>query len=320
MAKIIEGLRWKPLWVTHLGCIKGCLEYLDCHISSAWLFGATGHAFILNIHDMVCPSGPTAWNDEMLFKLGSNIGYRVEGISSLKSHGNFETKQKEAWEHAKHSLDQDIPCYGWELDMPEYYVVYGYDDTGYYYSGPQCDEGKGPKPWKELGETKLGALRMYAVEQTTPVEDTVAVKEALTFVWEHARSPEKWIFPKYKAGLSGYDLWIRALEQGRADGFGVTYNAHVWDECRHYAVHFLEEAKERLAAPLGPLLDEAKEYYESASRNLKRITEVFPFHTYDQAHITEEQRVKAAIGYLIKAREAEAAGLAILETIVKKLQ
>ena len=317
---MIEGLRWKPLWVTHLGCIKGCLEYLDFPVSSAWLFGATGHAFIINMHEVVCPSGPTAWKTEMLFKLGKNIGYNAEGISSLKSHGDFETKQKDAWEHAKLTLDHDIPCYGWELEMPEYYVVYGYDEVGYYYSGPQCDVGKGPKAWKELGDTKIGCLEMYAVQKGKPADDATTIREAFTFVWEHARSPEKWIFPKYRAGLSGYDLWIRALEKSKADGFGVAFNAAVWDECRHYAVHFLEEAKERLGGALGPLFDEAQEHYETVSRNLKRVAETFPFHAYDKVHITEEQRVGVAINCLIKAREAEAAGLATLEKILKKLQ
>lgn len=320
MAKMVEGLRWKPLWVTHLGCIKGCLEYLGMNISSAWLYGATGHAFIMNMHEEVCPSGPTAWKAEMLCKLGKNVGYDVKGILSLASQPDFEAKQKQAWEHAKQALDRDIPCYGWELELPEYYVVYGYDDVGYFYSGPQCDDGKGPKSWKELGNTKIGCLEMYSVRKSEPSDDATAVRDSLAFVWEHARSPEKWIFPKYKSGLAAYDLWIRALEQGKADGFGVAFNGVVWDECRHYAVHFLEEAKERLGPPFGPLLDEARENYEIVSRNFRKITEAFPFHDYDKKHITEEHRVTEAINCLIKAREAEAAGLALLEQIRQKLE
>ena len=89
MEKRIENLRWKPLWVSHLGCIKGCLEYLNLDVSKAWLFGATGHAFIINIHEAVCPSGPTAWNTEMLFELGRNIGYIPSGIWSFKSNSDF---------------------------------------------------------------------------------------------------------------------------------------------------------------------------------------------------------------------------------------
>jgi len=49
MDKKIENLRWKPKWVSHMGCLKGCLDYLDLKVSDAWLYGATGHAFIINV-------------------------------------------------------------------------------------------------------------------------------------------------------------------------------------------------------------------------------------------------------------------------------
>jgi hypothetical protein len=49
MVKQLENLRWKSKWTTHLGCIKGCLDYLKKDVSDAWLFGTTGHAFLINI-------------------------------------------------------------------------------------------------------------------------------------------------------------------------------------------------------------------------------------------------------------------------------
>ena len=74
MGKKIENLRWVPLWISHIGCIKGCLNYLKVDVSTAWLFGATGHAFIINISEGMDVSGPTALNPVMFFKLGNNMG------------------------------------------------------------------------------------------------------------------------------------------------------------------------------------------------------------------------------------------------------
>jgi hypothetical protein len=51
MNKKLENLRWRNRWTTHLSCIKGCLDYLSLDVSDAWLFGVTGHAFILNISE-----------------------------------------------------------------------------------------------------------------------------------------------------------------------------------------------------------------------------------------------------------------------------
>lgn len=315
MEKKIENLRWKCRWVSHLGCIKGCLEYLNLDVSDAWLFGATGHAFIINIHELVCPSGPTAWHTEMLFKLGNNIGYSIDGVWGPKSDSDFAENQKRAWNAARHAINEGLPCYGWELDVPEYYVVYGYDDIGYYFSGPGCDSGKGPKSWKELGDTKIGWLEMYWIKPGEATDDTTTVKEAFAFALKHAQSPEKWIYPKYKAGLAGFENWINALENGKADGFGTAYNAAVWTECREMAVKFLKEAKERIGNESSSLFDEALEHYEVVAQNLRKVSEVFPFPPKGD-EIKDTGRCKAAIEHLTQAREAEELGLKSLEKMI----
>ena len=139
--KMLENCRWSMAWVSHLGCIKGCLDFLGIEIGNAWLYGGTGHAFVINLHKEVCPSGPTAWNTTKLFELGRNLGYKLDSVFASKGQANFAEMQKRAWEHTQSAIDQGIPCYSWELEIPEFYVVYGYDDAGYYFSGPGCDEG-----------------------------------------------------------------------------------------------------------------------------------------------------------------------------------
>ncbi len=318
MKKEIEGLRWKPRWVSHLGCIKGCLEHLNLDVSDAWLFGATGHALIINMHEVVCPSGPTAWHTEMLFKLGNNIGYTIDGVLSDKSHSDFADKQKLAWEKTKQAIDEGLPCYGWELDIPEFQVVYGYDDEGYYFSGAQCDSGKGPKPWDELGDTEIGILEMYVVKPGQAADDIKTVKDALEFALEHAKSPAKWIYPKYKAGIAGFDNWINALEIGKADNFGMAYNSAVWSECRGFAVQFLKEAKERLDDKFSSLFDEAIGHYEVVAQNLENVSGVFPFPPKGD-EVKDTNRSSVALKYLRKARNAEESGLRALEKILSEL-
>ncbi len=319
MGKMLEGLKWKPRWVSHLGCVKGCLDYLNVDVSDGWLFGATGHAFIINMHDVVCPSGPTAWNTEMLRKLGRNVGYASPGLSATRNDADFDEKRKLIWESTTLALDNGLPTYGWELDVPEYYVVYGYDDVGYYYSGPTCCDGAGPKPWRELGETDIGILEMYSVTRGEAADDRKAVREALAFALAFAQSPAKWVYPKYKAGLAGFDRWVKALEGNVAHGFGTAYNAAVWHECRGFAVDFLKEAKERLGGPAGSF-DEAIAGYEVVTANLQKVAELFPFRERRPEHIEDEGRRAEAAEALRAAREAEAAGLEALEKLLKELR
>ncbi len=318
MKKELENLRWTPRWVSHLGCVKGCLDYLGMDVSDAWLFGATGHAFILNIHDVVCPSGPTAWNNGMLRVLGKNVGYESHGLSAERGDADFGEKRKLIWENTKLAIDNGLPTYGWELDVPEYYVVCGYDDVGYYYSGPPCEGVAGPKPWEELGETDIGMIEMYSLTKVEPADERTTVKGALAFALAFAESPSEWVFPKYKAGLAGFDKWIKALEGGTADTHGAAYNAQVWHECREFAAAFLKEAKERLAEPAGPF-DEAIAQYEAVAENLKKVAELFPFFEREEGHVKDKERCAQAAVTLRAAREAEEQGLKVLAEVAGEL-
>jgi len=314
MTKKIERLQWKPMWASHIGCMKGCLEYLGSDISDAWLFGGTGHAFIINIHEIVCPSGPTAWDTEKLVELGRNIGCDQRLVFGHKIEDDFKEKQRAAWEMVQEAIGKGLPCYGWELgNTPEFYVINGCDDENYYYSGVES----GKKPWEEVGQTQIGVLEMYRVQPYQTAEVASTIKAALDFALEHSRSPEKWIFPKYRAGPAGFDAWISAVDVGKADGFGMAYNAAEWAECRGFAVEFLKEAKERLGAD-GSLFDEAVQHYEVVAKNLKELSKLFPFPPKG-GEVNDKERCRSAVQYLKEAKVAEERGLGSLERIVNSI-
>lgn len=318
--KELENLRWNLSWVSHLGCVKGCLDYLGVEMTNGWLYGGTGHAFVLNVHEEVCPSGPTAWSTEKLFELGRNLGYVVDGVSGSKRQEDLVDLQQRAWTHAREAIDQHLPCYGWELDIPEFYVIYGYDDVGYLYSGPGCIEGKGPKPWGELGDTGIGWIELNSIKPGEAAGDATIVRQALAFVLEHAQSPDKWIHPGYKAGLDGFDYWIRSVEAGTASDMGMSYNAAVWALCRHYGVEFLEEARGRLDGALEPLFGEALMHYRMVAEQLKAVSELYPPFNWTEGTIQVDDTSQAAVEALKQARAAEASGLEALTTIVQALE
>jgi hypothetical protein len=302
-----------------MGCLIGCLDYLGLDVSDAWLYGATGHAFVLNMHPEVCPSGPTAWESTMLFELAPNIGYTIDGVAGHRSQGGFEQLKERAWQHVRRSIDTGLPCYAWELDMAEYYLIYGYDEVGYHFSGPSDDGPKGPKPWLELGETGIGLVEAYRVQGGHAVEDAPAVQAALSAAIKHARGADEWIFPEYRSGLAGYDLWISALERGQASAAGMAYNAAVWAECREYAPQFLREASERLPAH-SALLERAAGKYALVASHLAEVSQQYPF-SFDLGlrPLPVDERSCEAAEALRAARQAEAGGLQTLAEIVSML-
>ena len=321
MAAQLHSLRWVSRWVSHLGCLRACLDYLGIEISDGWLYGGTGHAFVINMHGGVCPSGPTAWKTERLFELAPNLGYAVEGVFAHKGRPDFADSQRRAHEFAEHAIDSGLPCYGWELRVPEYYVVYGYDDTGYLFSWPGVHSAEGAKPWNELGATGIGILEMYSIRPNTETDDRTAVRDALSFALRHADNPSDWIYDGYRSGVAGFDNWINAVASGTASLIGMGYNAAVWSECRRFAVEFLKESKDRIAAGserLSTAFDEAVSNYSTVSSSLSKISEAYPWRpgVPDEVTIETDSTSEEAVEILTEARGAEKRGLSSLRGIL----
>jgi hypothetical protein len=318
-AKKLEALRWRPRWASHAGCIKGCLDYLGINISDAWLFGATGHAFVLNISPGLCPSGPTDWDISRFLSLGRNIGYLVEKVDEYcpGQSDDLQQAQERAWELVRNAIDKDLPCYGWELDIPEYFVIFGYDETGYYISGPGCDEGKGPVPRHDLGRSEIGSVLVSSIRPTTPADDRKTVREALSYALDLGHNRLKWT--DRAGGLKGYDRWIHTMETGTAGRFGLGYNAAVWAESRRFAVEFLKEALQRLDNDFTPFFTAALGHYETVAQELKLVSDTYPFKQCSDERTLVDQRTRAAIESLKRARQAEAAGLDVLAELTDRL-
>ena len=312
MSVVLEDLTCKPMWVSHMGCLKGCLDFLEMDVSVSWLYGITGHAFINNIARDVCPSGPTAWRCDILFTLGQNAGFEVETIFGAKSDADFAQKQASAWGRVREAIDEGFPCYGWELKKPEYYVINGYDDAGYVFHG-HGDEGV-VKPWQELGDSDIRILVVHVVKPGRPTDEVSAVRAALDFAVQFART-QNWLFGNYTSGPEGFDLWAQAFELGRAEGFGVAYNAVVWAECRQHAVGFLKEVVELGIVPAVEVADALLAYQTSADA-LHEVSELFPFFGHKPEHIVDAWRRDKAIDLLHQIRDAEAEGLDALERLV----
>jgi hypothetical protein len=320
--KILEDLQAETRWTSHMGCLEGCLRYLGVDVSSAWVYGISGHAFVLSIHDDVYPSGVTAWDADTFTQLAENIGCTIEGCFAFNTDDDFVAKQEMAWERARKAVDEGFPVYAWEVAEAEFQVIKGYDEGGYIYPGP---DGDGHKAWEDLGNSDVGVLALYTVRPADPAEPAVAVKRALEFAvgYDRARRSREVPFAtglEFKRGAAAYDTWIRALRSGRPTGFGVAYNAVVWAECRRFAGAFLKEARRLVDPELASKFGDAGKLLRTASKNLTAVAKAFPLDDgpYDE-RVADKALVKKAIAALSEARDAELEAMKVLESIASAL-
>jgi hypothetical protein len=208
------------------------------------------------------------------------------------------------------------------MDVPEYYVVHGYDKQGSYLFR-DLHGGTGSVHHGRLGDTGIGVHKLLIVRPVDPADDRTTVRQALQFALEvaagrHGHGGE------YATGLAGYDRWIAALAEPEAmladsgAGFGLAYNASCWAECRRHAAAFLAEARQRLGdRALDADLEQAGARYAAVAAQLGEVARLYPFTGSDgpamQARLGEADRREPAVLSLRAARQAEADGLQFLQ-------
>lgn len=316
---MLEGLTMAKVDTAHMGCIKGCMDYMGIEESAPWIYGATAHAFVLNIRETVCVSGPYAWDKQMIMDLGRNLGHMARWIVVPKRETPadvFTRKQREVWGLVREAIDRGNPCYGYQvfLPIPDYYVIPGYDEIGYYYEG--CKTG-GPTQWDKLGTHDVMVLEVCLLEPCEQAPPDKTVREALAISLRFNRDPGHMVFPTYASGQEAYALWASELESGRALWDHHSWNAFLWRDCRRMAVEFLREAKDRLAGRCDAAFDEATGYYGIVRDRLEAVVELHP-ERENADWLTPLQSEEAA-GLIRQAGEAESRGIVALDAIVAGL-
>lgn len=319
-----KNLKWEMHWNTEMGCMKACAKSFGIPLSDARLYGGTGVGFLINVDERAEAKSMAVWNWRGAYELCRNLGFSVESIWMHKSNKEFSATQKVVWDRVRQAIDSGYACYGFDLDNSIRTLIIGYDAIGYYHKGWEAERGKGPVYWYELGQTNIGLLGMHFVRPAPPeVPYREMVRKALQFVLEFSANSPKWVPADCKAGPDGYARWVSLLESGKADGYGVSYNAAEFAEGRRFAVEFLEEAKTQLGSELSLLFDEAIRQYRLAAENLRKMSDLFPHDVsavQRATNLRDKQRRQSAIQYLRAAMDAEVKGLKALAGIVEQLE
>jgi hypothetical protein len=309
----LDGLHAEGRWTTHMGCIEGCLRFLGSDISTAWLYGASGHAFYFGASRSVDISDYHFWHPLEMFGLVANLGFRIDCVFGWAEDEGFGPKKRQAWDMIRAAIDKGLPCYGFRIVMPpQYQVISGYDDAGYI-----CEQQPEEAiPWETLNGLP-GDFTMCSISPAKPAPDAKAVGDALRHVLKmENRNEAFW-------GLRAYENWIRELAADHhAAWFAhLAYLSQVWCECRRSAVDFLQEAKERAATgQTAGHFGRAIDHYGEVAAAWRNVTEMLPRGLDEAGRARNPETCRAAAQWLVAARDAEREGLHALACIRDALQ
>lgn len=242
-----------PFNNTLMGLIRSACDYYSIDHSDAMLYGGSGQAFLMNIHQELCPSGPYVWNHQPFFDLLKNLGIQLNDHGLFTLDGPSEVQRIE--QYIVQQLDKNIPC---ALVNLENQMILGYDETGFTLSQPWGSDFPGNHltfgSWDEFGEDQFACF--YTFESTTSIDKTTIFRASLEYALDLTDSADAHSEEGYATGLAAYDNFIHAVQEGHGSSHGNAWNATVWAECRKMASSYFVEmgnALPKVSAQCGEL-------------------------------------------------------------------
>jgi hypothetical protein len=302
------------------------IQYTDKKgLSHTDVMGFTAHAFRIIIDREEVEVGSYSFFDWQLRHAEAlrNLGYIVRTTGRQNHIAPTPEELETALEMIQTSLDAGIPALSWDLFIPEWGVIYGYDDEARML---QCRDVRrdGELPYEKLGRGEVTELYLLTIMDSKSIDHRTMLRGALKLALEHAHVQQ---FHENESaghynGLAAYDAWIYAFERRAANPFGNAVNTGKVCDAREFAVQFLQELasgwKEPGDEPLRQLACQAADQYAIVAGNLSMMRDMFPFpHGGDPGNDAEATR---AISLLREAKEAETEGVGLLARMLELLE
>lgn len=324
MLSFPQGYQQAATWTSMIKAMKGVLDVTELkRLTLAELMGYTSFAFRINIHPQdVDIAGPTAfiWGEVLPQALGS-LGFasRYIGTDEYQFEKHTADRLREAIEAIQHSIDRGKPAIAWDLFVPEFGLIYGYDDEKQEFQAVD-PQAKGSLPYHKLGQGQLKELAVLTVGEYNKKQPAQMLHDTLKMILAHAQGKERSL-PGFVHGLTAYDTWIEAFRGGKVDPFGNAYNAAVVADARRFAAQFLltlsGDCGMTFSAEERALAAKAAVHYVQVAESLTALSLMFPFPSGGDPN--EAGSAKEAIGWLTTAKHAEEAGVGVLTQLSTKV-
>lgn len=314
-SKILEAHTIRG-FVSPLGAIAGLLRHSKDVRPYYYLMGLSGFAFRINIGDRACPSSPCAFHwDHFLSRAMMLLGYECEIVQSFSTNFRFQERLDEAHSLIKRSIDANLPLIGWELDLPEFGIIRGYDDdkSVYIVDGVLSEEGEQTLRYDQLGRGETESLFLLAPGKRFETDDLVCAKRAIEYTVFH-HTLEAPISKLYETGPAAYGKWMDAIKLRDIDPFGNSYNARVVLDARVAGVSYLQHIAPLFPAEDATLIVDAAGHFDQVADAFMLFSGLFAFPGEEKL-FKDDVNIQKGIGWISRARAEDKKALALLDRV-----
>jgi hypothetical protein len=312
---------WSSTWTSAASAIYGAVRYTDKkELTLVDVMGFTGHAFRMNIDPKtINVAGPTSFPGGYILRRNlCNLGF-TSCLADAESPIPPE-KVEQTIALVQESIDRGVPAIVFDLFIPEFGLIYGYDDELQVFHAKDVSKD-GTLTYTQFADPKIGLLFVTTISESLPHSKYEMLRMALDMILDHARGRE-WthVFKdQFAIGLAGYDAWISVMERKDADEYGNAYNTAVIADAREHAAQFLRDLASRwdganvIERMVRKQAAEAAKHYAVVAEAFQQLRERFPFP--QGGNPKDSEMADHAIKLLKQAKEAETKGVEVLEQL-----
>jgi hypothetical protein len=198
------------------GYLFSFAKALACAVqNSSWhdkaedIIATSGFAFRMWVAVDLCPSATSIWDFDSQKPWVENGGLTCEYVGRYWGQDDIEEQKRlEAIAIIKKSIDNGIPAIAWDIGVPEWGLVTGYDDAAQMFS-VLAVSGEGEMPYDALGRRELPLLSVLTITGASDKSQKEILKDTMKLAARHLQGNE-WC--DNAKGLAAYPALISHFE------------------------------------------------------------------------------------------------------------
>ena len=213
------------------------------------VMGYSGFAFRLDMHEAMCMSASSVFDWESTFNFAlENLGCESKRLMRLWHEMDVrDAKREQAVTMIKNALDSGQIPIVWDVLVPEWGLVVGYDDKENAFACIGPPNTKGVLRAEHLGQREIEIMDVTIVEGRVKIKtDEAMLYDAIQWAVDHGRGRHWCDRPTYAQGLEAWSMWQAimnkmATEALEPNPFSEMYFASMACAARVCATRFLRE-------------------------------------------------------------------------------
>jgi len=244
---------------------------------SADIVATSGFAFRMWANADLCPSAMSIWAFSQQKPWVENGGLQCGYIERLWEQDDVaEARRLDAIEMIKASIDSGIAAISWEVGVPEWGLITGYDDEMQTFATLCVNGAQGEMPYDTLGNGDIPLLNVLTIHGRTAKPQTDVLADTLKMAKNHLLGGE---WTDNAKGLAVYSVMTKACESDDPQlclAWEMEYYLGTYAALKEYAWKYLEKCGHSKLAVLykqifecwqaGFALRTAKDMSDSANR------------------------------------------------------